>query len=721
MEIKFQCANPNCGQHIAVDDTSAGATIPCPVCGFVNTVPVQPKPEGKMAGLRQIEFICSNHSCGTVMVTDELHAGARLKCPSCGRKTKVPKLEAEIPKPTPTTPALPFRRRRAGLLVSGPLNQIAIGIWIMLGVLGVIGGRMVTAKLFPAKPEIPSNLEAMLQEISSVGEFVSAPVANHAGTRLWYARDSEHGAGIYQVDLTTLARKKMFEIGELDFQNWMFQLYGWSPDDRYLIFADRLAKGKWWQALSICDGKDGTVLSKIKVEGGYLQSLTWLSTNSFAYLDEVKAVHWLEQAADGTWKQLKRIPLQPGLTLAKNRRPEQQIRDDIQNQRNVILTMTDYALAFVNEGNIGTLHLPSGEIQQVTHFKNATLEWVNYCKANDDFLFCKTDATGKGPYRYLYRFDRDAPPEQRLTQITSGSENTFNGRWLHDGSGVVYVSNPGNVTSLAVRTTNQTTRVNLFEDGFIRAFSTSPDGNSIYAVASQSNEPQSIWEYSLTRRQLRNVAPALDKPFVASKIITPIRGTAKTKAGGLPYILVPPRDFDRQKKYPLLIDGPTEGRWKEHPQFLANAGIYYLAVNRRGLASSDDLSGAARDIVSVYDYVVQNPNIDPDRIFIVGFSASTGIVTELVEKRPELWQGAIFNNPAALPKFSQGANKYPRILISMGDTERFVLRVEDFRLEAAANCVMVKTVYHSNAGHVFRNTTLARERDRLMAEFILGK
>jgi predicted esterase len=115
---------------------------------------------------------------------------------------------------------------------------------------------------------------------------------------------------------------------------------------------------------------------------------------------------------------------------------------------------------------------------------------------------------------------------------------------------------------------------------------------------------------------------------------------------------------------------------------------------------------------------MKNSNIDSNRVFLIGFSAGTSVVSELVEKKPELWNGVILNNPSRLPKLPEVLAKYPRILISMGEAEKAEPYVERFTHEAQQRLIPVEKVNHSAAGHVFRNIGLVKDRNRRIADFV---
>src|SRR5580693_5241452 len=80
MEIKFNCANPNCRQRISVDESMGGQSLLCPACATVLQVPAS----------TNIKFNCSNPECEQHMVVDVSEAGRFVRCPACNKPLQVP-------------------------------------------------------------------------------------------------------------------------------------------------------------------------------------------------------------------------------------------------------------------------------------------------------------------------------------------------------------------------------------------------------------------------------------------------------------------------------------------------------------------------------------------------------------------------------------------------------------------------------------------------------
>jgi len=559
----------------------------------------------------------------------------------------------------------------------------------------------------------PKGFDLMVEEITSVGDFRKVPVTSNFGQHLWYARNSEHGVGLYHADLETLARRKVVAVEVVDRGGDYFNIFGWSPDDRHVLFTETADSKETGQQAILCDGSDFSFISVFDMPDR-IEEGVWITTNSFVLLDRAKNLYLCNHrpepllGANGQERVVKLGKLQ-------------------ESEAGFLMAMDDTHLGYQEQGNLRRLDLANGKSEKVNRFdiaKNQTCQWVNYSRNNGQFLFTRADPSKNSGNLNLYRFNpKGKTYEESLTQLSNGREYVMNGRWIQNGTGHAYVSITSGISQISVRTRDKNLHTNLFVEGHVRAFAVSPDGEKLFAVASEQNEPQSIWEYSIKEKQLRCIVAGIEKPFQHSQVITPLRDSVKASDGRtVPYYMLPPRDFDHHKQYPVVIDGPSESRWQPHSQLLANMGIYYVSVSRRGLASSDDLSDGAKDMLAMYDHLARNPNVDTNRIFIMGFSDSTLLVRDLAQNWPEKWAGLILNGPVDFPH-PEDPTLLPKIFISIGeeDSDWRLENVKEFESFACQNHISLQIAYSKDAGHIFSSIGLMRERIREIASFVLKK
>ena len=653
MDIKFNCSNPDCQQHIAIDESCAGQSLKCPTCGASVQVP---KPLEKL-----------------VSIAESSARTSRLR--------------------EPQPYFLKIRRKHYFF----SLERLLLG-W---GAGAILFGVLLTALYIRSRVALPEHFDTMLNEVCSVGNIRGAPVASPDGTELLYARETSKGLGIFLEDLQSLQRK---QIGLVNKTVWTaldyFTLIGWSPDGRYLAFRIETSHG---ETLVICNGDNGSLVQSFLIDD--LPHAFWLTNHSLLLMD---ALHQLLLV---DLKQPGRIHGIPGYTTFG--------RDDRYTSYS-IAKMSDQSIAYAERGNIWTLDLSTGQARQLTHFSNDRIEWIDYNADNGEFLFCLTDLANDDPESmpYLYRLDPGAGTNYPTVLTGAG---TFKGQWLYRDTGFAYVGTRSNQNYLAVVTKDKSLSANLFVGGNIMSYSVAPQRDKLYAVASLGHEPLGIWEYDIANKNLRNVLPGEEHPFTVSHFITPVQKSITKNGAHIPYFVLPPPELDIQRKYPVLIDQPVNDRCEPGPQFLANAGIFYVSVNRHGLGSSDNLTTAFDDILAVRDELVKNPNVDPHRIYLAGACASMAIVSELVDYNPAMWRGIIAFGPNSFPEIPAKSITFPSFFVSVGENDgpAYLTNTKNFTQEASRQLIPVKIIYHKDAGHIFNTTSQAKERYGAAARFIL--
>ena len=555
-----------------------------------------------------------------------------------------------------------------------------------------------------AQRSYPPRLDAAMKEIFSITGLRASPVANHCGDKIIYAWNDAVGVSFSLLNLTTLASTQIGSLPEADYAHpKAFDLYGWSPDDRCLAYSAAVAGDQPRRRVFLCDGATGTKRASFDLEGVIQQGI-WLTTNSLVFLDEKYGLSLFNLEPEN------RFSANGGKGLIQLR--EVHIHDNSYS----LARISDHSFAYVSNGVALTCDLIANTSTAWLQTTNTTIEWLDYDSVRAEFLFCQSDGNPETD-RFLFRFQPAANPSspERVTDF-----HTFKGQWIEHGPGFVFVGTKGNANYLAVETGRDHFRTNLFTGGHVRSYSTSPDGEKVYAVASIGPEPLGLWEYDITAKKLRALLPDTKPLFQTAKVIVPINAATRPEEGNIRYYYLPPPDLQPGKKYPAIIDRPTDSRFDEGAQFLANAGIFYVSANRHGLASSDRLATAAADILAVYHDLTNNQSIDPARIFLTGRSSSTSVAVDLAEVHPELWRGLILLAPTTFPKNPLEPN-FPATLVSIGDHENIDFHKAALRLAAAgcAQSIPVQIRTHPLAGHWFEGDELTEDRYRTMVKFIL--
>jgi Tol biopolymer transport system component len=735
MEIKFNCSNPTCNQRIAVDEALAGRELPCPACATILRVP----PPGKSLAVEssptpflpplEIKFNCNNPDCLQPIAVDPLQAGQRLKCPKCGNQLCVPGTRIESVADAVLVEALPVEAEIAVAVVEvirDPLmDETVTRLWNLLkgwGLGAAILGLLIGIPALHSWVVLPRNLDAMLDEIYFHGEILIAPAINHAGTELVYVRTVEGGVGIFLVNLETLERKQIALAEAADAsRGGAVKLFGWSPDDHYLAFST-LQKGKENRNISLCDGRTGAVLNTFESPHS-VETGKWLAANSLAMIDNTHLLFLLNLEPDSSLGQYGNkgfVKLQQLDKAASELVPD--------SSRSVT------SIAYVDKGNVWSFDLPDNKLTQLTHLTNATISSLDYSGDTDRYLFGGT--IGKSSEQILYQYDLRMPKETALTRLAV--ENfSAKGQWIQDGAGIAYVGTEGNRYFLGVNAKDPASNTNLFTappqprhgilnrqlfpEGaqVLRTYSINPKGNKLYAVASVNYEPLAIWEYDMANYTLRNVVPDKER-LVFSRTIVPVQASIAINQSNIDYYYLPPAGMDPHKKYPAVFDVYSDLGYQPNSQLLANAGIFYFTANPYG-AGHPDYPTRPKEALKFYDEILKNPNVDPHRVYLLGQSAGTGDISDLLDERPELWRGAIMLSPVRFPSLASVTRQYPSIFFSFGIDDNAYSRasMERFAQEACGHLIRTRITY-GVSGHIFYKVDEDKKRYKEIATFILA-
>lgn len=555
----------------------------------------------------------------------------------------------------------------------------------------------------------PQKYNQIFDEIVSVEFVFRAPTPDHCGSTLAYIHGASHGPGLYLLNLKTLERTLLPVTNEVN------KINGWSPDDRYLIFVQvpphppieaSFYKEQW---LTIYDRRDNSIRRLTDNKEMMEIHFFWLTTNTYLMagrpLKGNAGEIFLGKWNEGTRKRLT-------------------------NYMSDLVILSDKMAACFYKDNIHTLAFGLGDkeettVAQLTHFKSnsfSRFQWPRYSQETSNYLFCAYPENSN--WRYLFQFD---PRTEQAIQLTT--EDTYNGQFIQQGKGFAYVCNTNNSFYLAVRPKEPEGNTNLAVYGSVVNYTVAPDGNRIYITAAQGMEPPGIWEYDITARKLRLVADPLSKSFIAAKLVEPDKLKVDSFDGlEIPYFLFPPTEIARKgttkktdgfvsrlvrTKYPavIFIPPPTwqvQKQFDAQSQFLANIGLYFVAVNYRGCdgygkayAGYADISKAAEDILTVHQEILKNSNIDQDNIFLLSSSAGREIVFELLATSPELWRGVALDKPVNCPIDERHVpSKLPPFALITGDKEKGFSALQKFVSWAATNKVELKLLIHTNSGHI---------------------
>src|SRR6185437_7499596 len=395
---------------------------------------------------------------------------------------------------------------------------------------------------------------------------------------------------------------------------------------------------------------------------------------------------------------------------------------------------SDQSVAYVDGSSIWHFQIPENHSTRLIQQTNCTLSWLSYNPANDNYLFVATDTASK--QKTLYRLD-PRMTEKPLSELDYANFD-FNGQWLQNDSGIAYVGIAGNRNYLAVQTKDPQLQTNLFmapplnpnsgllnRQAFpegrqvVRDFSTNPTRDKLYVVASVDYQPLGIWEYDILHQTLRNVVPITEHPKF-SKFVLPVQAAVTNPSGQtVDYYYLPPAHPDPRRKYPVVMDQFSDLGYQPNSQFLANAGIFFVAVNPYGRGRPDTATDP-EDTLAVYNQMIKNTNVDPHRIYVSGESAGTRSIAALLAEHSELWRGAIILSPVAFQPVDRDTKMVRSIFFSFGTEDDLVNQqhMEQYALAACAHHTTTQILY-GKAGHVFFAIDEQKNRYKAVAKFIL--
>jgi dipeptidyl aminopeptidase/acylaminoacyl peptidase len=552
----------------------------------------------------------------------------------------------------------------------------------------------------PAKPPSDSDVSTVASEIMSVGELYRSPEPSVSGQKIAYMQSDEKGRAMFTLDMASRRSTKVPDRYEI------VRLYGWSPDDRYLLFKDLHNKKEW---LNVHDFVRNTNALAAKDQSTRVDQAIWASSNELAFI-----------SMDAGEAELRLGPLGSNGSALES--------FDSPGTMDYLLPMSSRSLAWIKEREIWSIDLTTSNRTQLTSGASPQYLWLTYCQSNKEFLYCSKDASD---WRHLYRLKADDGNSPRPVQLTFGDEQTYNGQWIENGDGYAFVGNRSNNFYLAIRTRDTRQNTNLFWSGNVIGYRVLNQGEKIYAAASLGPEPPGIWEYDVKNCALSSIVPGTNAPFHLSAIISQKSAFTPSFDGlRIPYYIIPPRGLTEGIKYPAVIGIPPEGgqfmrAWEKYPQFIANIGAFHIGVNPRGSDGygtsykRNHREDSHKDVYAVYNEIIKSPQIDRKRIFLMAYSNASEDANLLARTYPDLWAGVIIIS-GAMPEYPFTSRKNPNYLIFMGeqDSPRMLKHARDFEKWSKTNTFKATFVYDKNTAHHISDIEVDKRLGKEIAKFI---
>jgi len=540
----------------------------------------------------------------------------------------------------------------------------------------------------------PSNrdIETIAEDLMTVGEMYRSPEPSPSDSSVVFLRSAAGGRSLFRV--TPERTEQLKPEGTLGV------LFRWSPQGQRLLLKSLFTNSV---QLQFYLPDLNAFQPALAMQTNAIGSLAWLDEQHFAFTTIT---------GDGAAAEVRLTTL-GGLAKVLRRFPTPGTMD-------YMVPISAHQIAYLENREICTLDVYSGEFRQITTNASKQFIWLEYSPERRSFLFCSED---ESDWRHLFSYSLEPAEVDRMRQLTFGPEHTYNGQWIQKGKGFAYIGNDTNHFYLAVRPENPLLRTNLFAMGHVLAYRPSSDGQAIFAAAAVEQEPAGIWRYEIDSRVLTQIFPGADRKFSKAESVRSIERRAKSFDGlAVPYFVSFPKGFEQSKKFPVIIAIPPEAgqfvqAWEKYAQFFANIGVIYVAVNPRGsdgygltyrkLPAED----AYRDVLAVRDEILKEAGADSSRMFLLTYSNGSYDANKLAHKFTEYWDGVIVIS-GSVPQFPE-AGPLPRYFVFMGEQDKpgLVQRARQFKKWAEANHASVTVLFDKDTEHHITNTDV----DRLLA------
>ena len=545
------------------------------------------------------------------------------------------------------------------------------------------------------------HLNAMAEELGGVREFFAKPVPKHGSDVLFFSETADDGIAAYIRDgsnggKTLLYTQKQGKLSGLG-------LGGWSPDDGLFAYSRRSPDSE----IVISDGKSTNDAVATVQASQIIGELTWLSPQSLVCLDVKNDFHLIKNS-DGKWTS---SPL-----FKKRSQPAKQAGTPASRvpaaAMKGLLATSGNSVAWQQGGDIWSYQLGAEAPERIWESTNFSLLEFSFSEGQNRLLLHGRDRRGE--------FIADGDPASgsigtpdRIQK--SGVSFATNLVCINGGLGYAYVVHGTGSDTVVIKPTRDAAPIQLPWRSV--AFLTAND-TAVYVTGEEINEPPAIWRYNVSDQTLNSEVSSMDRPFRYAKNVTALHGVVTNAQGvTVDYYLCPPVNFSPARKYGLLF-AFSANQWRPNQEAVPNAGAYFAYLQQT--TSRNQVA----DTLAVMDTLVQNPNVDTNRLYISGNSAAASTAVQLLVLRPDLWRGAVLWSALSFPDVYR--IRASRILMDSGSDDAYlakeggVKKLTEFQDAAARAGVSVTLAVHAGAPHIYRSTTLETERIKEMLDYLFG-
>lgn len=524
----------------------------------------------------------------------------------------------------------------------------------------------------------------MADELADTTIFWGVPKANPANTEFLYAQRSKNGLEVYWQKTAT-NKFLISERTEGQFNPSIFRLHDWSPDGKFFAYT---GDGH----VFICGTNYGRPVADIHVGGG-LFNFAWLSPTSIATFNW-NELFLLHQGPNG-WGAIKCFTTAKATTV------------------DALTRLSNDSVAWRQDDEVWVYDFRSKSSRKISDSTTNPVAGFSFSET-DGSLLLNCGVSGGDLFRYFP--DRPKEPWVHLGRI--GNPNDFIYKVYElNGGGYAYLAS--NVRARDSRPVVENKNFTLFvkknaQDAPVAILGgreiedCEMNGDHLYVLGTQKDEPPGIWDYNTKSQSLRCLYAALPSAKYSKFAAVEYHTTINALGEAVNYYIWPPTHMVPGKKYPVVITQTTY-RWMLEAEVAANCG-YYFAMAERPTWSSERINSWGEDVKSVCADLSRTRNIDANRVFLSSVSTMEGWpLTRFMEEYPEFAKGAFLQGGIG-PETMKGHPADVVMLIGDKDDSLKLADLKAYQEKAARNGIAVKIIIRSGP-----HSTITQDNQSILA------
>jgi hypothetical protein len=306
-------------------------------------------------------------------------------------------------------------------------------------------------------------------------------------------------------------------------------------------------------------------------------------------------------------------------------------------------------------------------------------------------------------------------------QILQGQ--SLRGAQWAGADGVVYTNHLDTRDSLIFADLSSGAQKHLLQfwgNGSFEWFKVSPDQKQVFMLRTMTNEPApGIWRCDIASGTWSRVVSRSDYPSVPP--VNVVRQTMNLPGGNPTVTIYRPANFDKQKKYPLvigdtMITDPIYG--EPFMTGMAASGAIVAVVERPWWTVG--IEQWPENVQGLYEQLKHDSTVDSRRVYVFAASAETYYLSQLVGTDSLPLRGLILLNPSTLPRFSTmpPSQSRPKMLLDAGGEEHQEENFKQYQTNALNSGVVVEYYTHPGETHRMVGVAPKLERARELKHFI---